>query len=115
MNNPPFHKRLTIWAKENRLSRQVVRDQAQSNPGGYVHKARVIRFRIRTGKIKRIERFFGNTGKEMPVQEADGMRGFQCQYRKYQQKQGISRWRRKSFKISREISIKSTNQCLFVV
>ena len=27
----------------------------------------------------------------MPVQEADGIRGFQCQYGRNQQKQGISR------------------------
>ena len=51
----------------------------------------------------------------MPIQESDGMCRFQCQYGKYQQKQGIGRWCRKSFKISRKIPVKPTNQCFFVV
>ena len=51
----------------------------------------------------------------MAVQETDGMYRFQSQYGKHQQKQGICGWRGKSFKISRKILIKSTNQCLFVV
>ena len=104
-----------IDTKKNGLCFEAVRNQAQSNPGGCIHEPRVIRFCISTGKIKRIERFSGNSGEKMPVQETDGMYRFQSQYGKHQQKQGICGWRGKSFKISRKILIKSTNQCLFVV
>ena len=98
-----------IDTKKNGLCFEAVRNQVQSNPGDCIHEPRVIRFCIRTDKIKRIERFSGNSGEKMPVQETDGMYRFQSQYGKHQQKQDICGWCGKSFKISRKILIKSSN------
>jgi hypothetical protein len=45
----------------------------------------------------------------MPVEETDGIRGFQCQYRKQKQDECLGSGSGASFKIIVKIFIKSTN------